>query len=199
MMLRDQDFFHFYQKKYPTLHLVHRLDKETSGVVIFAKSASIASELGHLFKNHQIEKYYLALSMGRPKKKQGTIKGDIVKSRRSQYKLLRSHQKPSITQFFSYSLKENVRLFLLKPITGKTHQIRVVMNSLSSPILGDYLYGGANSKRMHLHCFLMQFSFRGEKYQLLDENELKSFTFSELIFKKLHELGEPSMLKWPKL
>ena len=117
-----------------TLYSVHRLDKITSGLLIFAKSAGIARELSSKFRNRRVEKYYLAISDRRPRKKQGTIKGDMEKSRRGSWKLTRGNQDPAITSFFSYALGEGLRLYLLRPYTGKTHQLRVAMKSIGAPI-----------------------------------------------------------------
>ena len=89
------------------LYPVHRLDKMTSGLVIFAKNKSAAQIFGELFSNHLIEKYYLAVSDKKPSKKQGLISGDMTKSRRGAWKLLRSMKKPAITQFFSYSIGDS--------------------------------------------------------------------------------------------
>lgn len=142
---------------------VHRLDKLTSGLLIFAKSAEAAAEFGELFAQQQIEKTYLALARGKPKKKQGRILGDMAKSRRGQFKLLRSREHPAITDFISISLGEGLRLYRLHPKTGRTHQLRVALSSLSVPILGDSLYGGEAAERMYLHAWQLAFNWRGER------------------------------------
>ena len=83
---------------------IHRLDKMTSGLLIFAKNSESAKIFGELFKTHKVEKYYLAISDKKPIKKQGLIKGDMAKSRRGMFKLMRTMDNPAITQFFSYSI-----------------------------------------------------------------------------------------------
>lgn len=158
---------------------VHRLDKVTSGVLLFAKNQVAAAGLGDLFQTHKIQKEYIALSDKKPKKKQGNIKGDIVKSRSSQYKLTRDSENPSFTSFKSYPHGEQLRLFHLKPKTGKTHQIRVVMKSLGSPILGDTLYSGTSTDRVYLHCYRMSFNFNEKNY------DIKSDLFEGEKFKNL--------------
>ncbi|MFT6028367.1 MAG: tRNA pseudouridine32 synthase/23S rRNA pseudouridine746 synthase [Oleiphilaceae bacterium] len=80
---------------------VHRLDRMTSGLMIFARSQEANSELSKLFLEKRIEKYYLALSEIKPKKKQGSVMGDMAKGRSGSYLLKRSHENPAITRFFT--------------------------------------------------------------------------------------------------
>jgi tRNA pseudouridine32 synthase/23S rRNA pseudouridine746 synthase len=137
------------------LYTVHRLDRVTSGLLLFAKTSEAAKDLSRQFRNRQVEKYYLAISDGRPKKKQGLVKGDMERARRGGWKLLRSMQKPAITQFISYSLGDRLRLFILKPHTGKTHQLRVALKSIGAPVLGDPLYhkkGDSRPDRTYLQA-----------------------------------------------
>ena len=129
------------QLNVPQVWLVHRLDKVTSGLLILALNAESAAEFFRLFSEHHIQKTYLALSHQKPKKKQGLIIGDMQKVRNGAWKLCQSKENPAITRFESVSCEPNLRLFILKPQTGKTHQLRVAMKSLGSPILGDALYG----------------------------------------------------------
>jgi len=146
------------------LHAVHRLDKVTSGLLLIAKNATVASELSELFQNKNIKKTYIALSDQKPKKKQGTVAGDIKRSRRGTWKLSRTHEHPSKTQFTSFSVQPNLRAFILSPLTGKTHQLRVVMKSIGSPILGDTLYSGTIADRTYLHAYKLEFTFREQSY-----------------------------------
>lgn len=106
----------------PQVWLVHRLDKVTSGLLILALNAESAAEFFRLFSEHHIQKTYLALSNQKPKKKQGLIVGDMQKARNGAWKLCQSKENPAITRFESVSCEPNLRLFILKPQTGKTHQ-----------------------------------------------------------------------------
>jgi tRNA pseudouridine32 synthase / 23S rRNA pseudouridine746 synthase len=153
-----------------TIFPVHRLDKVTSGLLLCAKTQAAASELSQLFQRRQVEKYYLAISDQKPKKKQGLIIGDMVRSRRSSWKLCPTKHNPAITQFFSYSLGSGKRLFLLKPKTGKTHQLRVALKSIGSPIIGDRLYGHSldGLSGIYLHAFSLSFSYQGNDYRYVD-------------------------------
>ncbi|MBD1581418.1 TIGR01621 family pseudouridine synthase [Pseudoalteromonas sp. S16_S37] len=143
------------------LYAVHRLDKVTSGLLILAKSSAAANSLSQLFAHREIDKAYLALITDKPKKKQGWIKGDMGKARRGAYKLLKSSDNPAITRFYSISLEAGLRACILKPFTGKTHQLRVALKSLSAPILGDELYGGQSADRVYLHAYALRFMWQG--------------------------------------
>ena len=146
------------------LWLVHRLDKVTSGLLIFARNQAAAVNFYHLFHEHKVEKTYLALSDKKPKKKQGKIIGDMEKSRGGSWKLCPTKNHPAITQFHSLSVAPNLRLFILQPKTGKTHQLRVAMKSLSSPILGDTRYACSTADRVYLHAYQLTFVYQGEDF-----------------------------------
>jgi tRNA pseudouridine32 synthase/23S rRNA pseudouridine746 synthase len=157
---------------------VHRLDKMTSGLVILAKSSQAAAVFGKMFENREVEKYYLAISMRKPKKKQGWVKADMGAARRGDYKLLPTMDNPAITQFISCALRTHERFFLIKPHTGKTHQIRVALKSLGSPCAGDERYANAQEAckedRGYLHAYALRFVLNGEAYSFVsppDEGE----------------------------
>ena len=114
-----------------------------------------------------MRKTYLALSDRRPAKKQGLVKGGMEKSRRGAWKLTRGDgANPAVTRFHSQSIAPNLRLFVLQPQTGKTHQLRVAMKSLGSPILGDTLYGGTPAERLFLHAWRLEFEYRGGAFSV---------------------------------
>lgn len=152
---------HFSESLFP----VHRLDKLTSGLLLLARNKTAAVWFQQAFEGRQINKFYLALATSKPKKKQGSIIGDMVKARLSQWKLLKSKTNPAVSRFHSWGLGselKGLRIFLVKPETGKTHQIRVALKSLGSPILGDTLYSGAEADRGYLHAFAIEFCYLGE-------------------------------------
>ncbi|MFC3032084.1 TIGR01621 family pseudouridine synthase [Pseudoalteromonas fenneropenaei] len=148
------------------LYAVHRLDKVTSGLIILATHSGAASMLTDMFSNRVIDKFYLALIDAKPKKKQGWVKGDMAKARRGAYKLLKTSDNPAITRFYSQSIAEGLRAVVLKPFSGKTHQLRVALKSLAAPILGDELYGGTQSDRVYLHAYALSLVWQGEQIQL---------------------------------
>jgi tRNA pseudouridine32 synthase / 23S rRNA pseudouridine746 synthase len=151
------------------LYPVHRLDTMTSGILLFARNHHTAQELTSLFRNRSIDKYYIALAPGTPQKKQGMVKGDLKKGRDGQWILSKSQGNPSLTRFISRGLGNGLRLYLLKPYTGRTHQLRVVMKSISVPILGDPIYGNTKKHsidfdRGYLHSFAIRFNLGGTDY-----------------------------------
>ncbi|MCW8833746.1 MAG: TIGR01621 family pseudouridine synthase [Colwellia sp.] len=187
---------------------IHRLDKMTSGLIIFATNLTSAQIFSDLFKHHQVEKYYLAISDKKPSKKQGLIKGDMAKSRRGMYKLIRSMENPAITQFFSYAQAKGKRLYLLKPHSGKTHQLRVALSSIGSPIIGDPLYYPKKAlisekepspDRGYLHAYALRFNFCDKQYHFTFAPDEGEFFLTEDIEDKLNELGQPWLLSWPKI
>ena len=186
--------------KQSELYPVHRLDKMTSGLVLFAKNLAGAQAFQQMFAAHLVEKYYLALSDKKPNKKQGLIKGDMAKSRRGSWKLLRSTNNPAISQFFSYGLGDGKRLFVVKPHSGKTHQIRVALSSISAPILGDsHYYPHPDSDRGYLHAYALKFNLNGQEYSFIcPPGSGREFT-QTAVSEKLLDIGPPWLLNWPKL
>lgn len=147
---------------------VHRLDKVTSGVMVFAKTADANRSVSSLFEQRKVAKSYVAISDRKPAKKQGKVVGDMLKSRGGSYRLARTRENPAITRFYSRSIAPNTWLFLLQPRTGKTHQLRVALKSLGAPILGDARYGGAPYVRTCLHAYRIAFSYQGRDYRIED-------------------------------
>ena len=171
--------------------LVHRLDKVTSGLLILALNAESAAEFFRLFAEHRIQKTYLALSNQKPKKKQGLIVGNMQKARNGAWKLCQSKENPAITRFESVSCEPNLRLFILKPQTGKTHQLRVAMKSLGSPILGDTLYGKNTEKidRTYLHAARLQFEFKGQAFDVFTSPKEGEWWHRDAVQSQIQKFG----------
>ena len=184
------------EKLYP----VHRLDHVTSGLMIFARSGEANRELSQLFFLHKIEKYYLALSDKKPKKKQGKISGDMIKSRGGSYKLLRSRDNPALTHFFSAKVVGDrpLWLFVLRPRTGKTHQLRVALKSIGSPVLGDARYKGSPADRAYLHAYKLRFTLFDKVYSISDADILGQYFSSLKTLQSSFAWGMPETLPWPK-
>ena len=178
----------------PQVWLVHRLDKVTSGLLILALNAESAAEFFRLFSEHHIQKTYLALSNQKPKKKQGLIVGDMQKARNGAWKLCQSKENPAITRFESVSCEPNLRLFILKPQTGKTHQLRVAMKSLGSPILGDALYGKntENIDRTYLHAARLQFEFKGKAFDVFTPPKGGEWWHRDAVQSQIQKFGSAS-------
>jgi len=193
---------HFGETNY---YPVHRLDKMTSGLMIFARTPEINADLSKLFAEKKMEKYYLAVSLTKPNKKQGAIVGDMQKGRRGSYLLLRSKNNPSVTRFFARSFSmnnENKRawFFVLKPETGKTHQLRVALKSLGSGVLGDTRYSQDVAERGYLHAYKIRFELKDKFYEFCDPNfDCDFFKLSDTGTQaELGQYLEPEQLNWPK-
>ncbi|UAA37528.1 TIGR01621 family pseudouridine synthase [Paraneptunicella aestuarii] len=184
------------QLSIPNLWLVHRLDKVTSGLLILAKTEQAASALSQKFAQREIQKYYLAVSDKKPKKKQGSIIGDMEKSRNGLWKLCHSKQSPAITRFFSKGLG-GTRLFILKLETGKTHQIRVALKSIGSPILGDVAYAGSPSDRTYLHAYMLAFNYQDEDISIIQAPTQGEHFLTPEFETQLSDYAQPQELNWP--
>lgn len=149
-----------------TLYPVHRLDTPTSGALLIARNKAAAARLSQLFEQRQIGKTYVAIATGKPSKKQGLISGDMDNARRGNWRLLHSQNNPAQTRFVSHSLKPGYRYYLLQPITGRTHQLRVALKSLGAPIVGDNRYGGEQHDYLHLHAWKLSFDYENSHYAL---------------------------------
>ncbi len=186
------------------LYLVHRLDKMTSGLLILAKHQQAASELSGLFAKRMVEKYYVAIGSKKPKKKQGLIRGDMQRSRRSSWKLVNSCDNPAVTQFLSAAAQPGERLFICKPHTGKTHQIRVALNSIGSSIVGDSIYSpSSQADRGYLHAFALRFDYQEQPIELVCDprqyHGLGEKWTAPQVSQTLDAWRTPWQLDWPKL
>ncbi|MFY7842434.1 MAG: RluA family pseudouridine synthase [Rhabdochlamydiaceae bacterium] len=150
------------------LHLVNRLDKDTSGVVITAKNVKVKEEMIALFRQHKIRKGYLCIVQKSLNEKAGKIDKSIYKKKSLDGKTIYTTQQTSFKgesalTFWRLIKKTDKASYLLcEPITGRTHQIRVHMSHLDAPIWGDYLYGARydasfSCSRYLLHSYLLSF------------------------------------------
>lgn len=125
--------------------LVHRLDKETSGLLLIAKDSNTASSLELLFRKRALLKEYLAIVDGEVERKHGTIEASLTRKAHSSGKVFWgvTHEptgKRAYTEFTRVMAKKDASFVYLVPRTGRTHQLRVHMAHLGHPILGDYQY-----------------------------------------------------------
>ena len=217
------------------LHSVHRLDKVTSGITLFAKNKATASHLGEQFRSRRVHKYYVALSARKPSKKMGTVAGEMTRARRGAWRLVRSENKrketprttdskdsragtdekpgavptggtrsprlddtsepsaesekprqgsPATTKFVSRGLRKPgkpgagddaktraLRFLILRPLTGRTHQLRVACKSLGAPILGDAAYAGKDDARNEDRAYLHAAAVRVALPAVADDDE----------------------------
>ena len=186
------------QLGYP-LFPVHRLDKVTSGLIVLARSSEAAAKITQLFSTHQVDKFYLALSFARSQKKQGWIKGDMTPARRGAWKLLTSHQNPAVTYFISKGFEQlPFRAYLLKPFTGKTHQIRVALKSVGAVIAGDELYGGQAADRVYLHAYALRFKLNNQQFSYLCMPSQGGLYLQLTQQQGVADWQQPWQLDWPQ-
>ena len=145
--------------------LAHRLDKETSGVLLLAKSQEARKRLKELFAQKKIEKRYIALVHGLLFKEKGEIRSRLIIKKRFCGQTIygsSSHQngEEALTLWRCLQRKEKTTLVECQPITGRTHQIRVHMQSIGHPIVGDLQYGLRKNERGVERCLLHALEIR---------------------------------------
>lgn len=134
--------------------VVHRLDRGTSGVMIFPKYKPTAAWISDRFKESQVEKRYLALVAGRPPQEAWSCAEPIGKLGPGRYGVVEGG-KSALTEFRLLQSSGDFSLIEARPVTGRTHQIRVHLTAAGLPIVGDTTYGGQPEERMFLHCASM--------------------------------------------
>ena len=142
-------FLKFEAEEIPSL--VHRIDKDTSGLLVLARNVMSARYMFEKFKNQEVHKQYLCLVDGILAKKSGTIDAPLLKTGESpnQKMVIDLAGKTAITNYKVLNESEGVSLVEVSPVTGRTHQIRVHMaNGLQTPILGDFKYGYKKNANM---------------------------------------------------
>lgn len=137
------------RKPYAALH--HRLDKETSGVMLFALDQSVNRRLGADFEQRRIQKTYLAWVDGCPQR-EWVSREDITRIGGRYAACGRGRGKAAETAFQVLHRVPDRSLVLARPTTGRTHQIRLHLAAAGHPIVGDRLYGGSEAPRLYLHA-----------------------------------------------
>ena len=134
--------------------IVHRLDKDTSGVLIVAKNDKAHIKMSEQIKNHEVEKTYIALVKGFVKENEATIDMPIGRSLKDRKKMaVRKEGKNAVTHFKVIERFPNYTLLEVKIETGRTHQIRVHLSEIGYPIVGDEVYSnGKNEWNIHGQC-----------------------------------------------
>lgn len=136
----------------PYIALHHRLDKETSGVMIFALDRSMNGRLGTAFEQRRVSKGYLAWVEGAPSQDEWVATDDIGRSRGRYCTVPKGHGKPAETAFAVLQRAGDSSLVWASPKTGRTHQIRLHLAACGHPVAGDSLYGKKPANRLYLHA-----------------------------------------------
>jgi 23S rRNA pseudouridine1911/1915/1917 synthase len=164
--------------------IVHRLDKETSGLLIITRTNYAHNTLGSLFRNRKINKTYKAVVAGHPDK-EGTITLAIGRDPVNRIKMASFNEnyvdetgkigaikvRHAKTDYKVLEYFDDASLIEVKPTTGRTHQIRVHMTALGHPIIGDQLYGTISPliNRQALHAEQLSFTFDEQNYSFINE------------------------------
>jgi RluA family pseudouridine synthase len=136
------NLYHWLQKHYGKIFIVHRLDKETSGILVFAKTEEAHKNLSRQFEEREVDKNYLVLVEGRVHQQAGIIDMPIAPHPGHPEKMIVSPAgKPSITHYKVLELFKNFSLLEANIKTGRTHQIRVHFQAIGYPLAVDSLYG----------------------------------------------------------
>jgi 23S rRNA pseudouridine955/2504/2580 synthase len=156
--------------------LVHRLDRETSGILILARSTASAAKLAELFKKKTIDKFYIALLAGVPRPFIGKIDLPLEKEREVEFEKVK-HNKDGAKAVTLYEVLDHAAsqysLVRFKLLTGKTHQLRAHSSLIDCPIVGDRKYGRTDVKqslmsdKLHLHARHIEFNLDGKNYNIM--------------------------------
>ena len=153
--------------------LVHRIDKDTSGILLLARNRKYAELLTKSFREHGLPKTYLALTVGCPKQMSGEIKAPLEKIGE---KMMVTPQGQSARTLYRVldSIGEKFALVEVSPLTGRTHQIRAHLESIGCPIVGDDRYFGPERKKfnlfsdkLHLHAYKIDLSALYDKKTII--------------------------------
>ena len=146
--------------------VVHRLDKDTSGLLIFAKTREVLEKIQQQFKERDVKKGYLALVHGRVEPRFGTINKPLGRNPKNTKKFaIVEGGRESVTEYSVKKRFEDYTLLELTPLSGRTHQIRVHLKSIGHPVVGDQLYASRRQQkeneqfcpRQFLHAYRLGF------------------------------------------
>jgi len=148
---------------WPELGIVHRLDMDTSGIIVLALHKEALRRLARQFQQRVIEKNYIARVWGKPEENEGTIELPLSSDwpNRPKQKVCYELGKPAITHWELLETQHNISRIKLTPITGRTHQLRVHLAEIGYPIIGDRFYADGQAldaaSRLNLHASKLGF------------------------------------------
>ena len=170
--------------------IVHRLDKDTSGLMIIAKKDKAYYKLVEMFKNHEIEKHYLAIVHGNIYE-DFHVEAPIGRdpNNRIKMKVIEENSKKASTSFHVLKNFDKFTLLDVTLHTGRTHQIRVHLSYVNHPVVGDETYGIKNNYKINkqlLHAYKLKFihPFTGEELEIVDEFPKRFIDFMAIFSKE---------------
>lgn len=157
--------------------IVHRLDRATSGVIICAKTPEALSWLQKQFSNRKVKKEYIAVVKGSVEPSEAVIDAPIARNRRNPKTFkVEPEGRSAQTAYQTEKTDNGYSLLRLQPKTGRTHQLRVHLNYIGHPIVGDVLYGGEPSNRMLLHAHRLEITLPNHERKVLTAPVPEGFT-----------------------
>ena len=171
--------------------IVHRLDKETSGLMLVAKNDETQEALSRMLKDREIEKHYRALAEGKFKEPEGEIGAPVGRSKKDRKKMaVDPDGRPALTRWKVLAEGQGCTLLDVHILTGRTHQIRVHLKSAGHPVCGDELYGSGRGVKvpcLMLHAYSLSFEHPRTKEKMtfqapLPEDFLKGLKSNKIEF-----------------
>ena len=182
----ESQVFNYIQKKKkkPYVGIIHRLDRVTSGVLVFAKKKSILVAFNEMFSGRKVQKTYLAIVKNKPEKNKGTLVNFLVKNNKEKRAdIVKTKTKDSLNSSLSYKvINQNDFGYLLevKPKTGRFHQIRAQLSNIGLPIIGDEKYGSDQKylpQSVCLHAWKLTYNTSSSKAPITFEAPLPNNKF----------------------
>ena len=172
------NLYHILKEELGEIFIVHRVDKETSGAIVFTKTAMAHNILNDQFENGDVEKKYLAIVVGTLNGAEGRVEVPILENRNHPgvMKVDMKRGKPSVTNYKVVEMFDGYGLIAAKPETGRMHQIRIHLASIGSPIMCDKIYG--DGKPFFLSHVKSKYFSEGDEKPLLSRTALHAESIS---------------------
>ncbi len=172
------NLYNMLKEEFGQIFVVHRIDKETSGVIVFAKDAETHAALNSQFEEREVAKTYVAIVVGTPTEAEGKIDAPISESQTHPgvMKVNSKHGKPSVTNYRVVEMFDGYALVEARPESGRMHQIRVHLASIGLPVMCDKVYG--DGKPFFLSQVKSRYFSEGDEKPLLSRTALHAESIS---------------------